>query len=93
MFLHDHDCDGEDCGSSFSLYRHIDQPRVDRTKLDCEKNFLNTVTKRTSQVRCLNEQRLGSSLGVFRPWELRLQQLAQPLQSNEDDTELLVHVP
>ncbi len=27
---HDHDCADEDCGAAYSLYKHIDMPRVRR---------------------------------------------------------------
>lgn len=26
--MHDHDCDGSDCGAMYSLYKHIDLDRV-----------------------------------------------------------------
>lgn len=45
------------------------------------------------QLRCLNEQQAGSVVRVFKPWEQRLQPTAEPLRSNDDDPELLVHVP
>ena len=47
-----------------------------------------------SQVRCLNEQEEGSAKRVFKPWETRVQPTQpQPLRSNEDEPELLIHVP
>ena len=30
---HDHDCADEDCGAAYSLYKHIDMPRVRRGAL------------------------------------------------------------
>ena len=45
------------------------------------------------QVRCLNEAAAGSAKGVFRPWGERLDFSRLPLASNEDDEELLIHVP
>ncbi|KAG1670383.1 hypothetical protein FOA52_000143 [Chlamydomonas sp. UWO 241] len=68
---HDHDCEASDCGPAFSLYKHIDLPRV----------------------RCLNEQDPGSAARVFKPWEQRSEPTVNPLRSNEDDPELLIHVP
>lgn len=45
------------------------------------------------QVRCLNEATPGSCRGVLKPWEQRLQPTQPPLCSNEDDPELLLHIP
>jgi hypothetical protein len=45
------------------------------------------------QVRCLNEEGDGAAKNVFRPWAERTQPLSQPLRSDPDDPELLVHVP
>lgn len=45
------------------------------------------------QVRCLNEATESSAKGVFRPWGERLDFSGPPLASNEDDEELLIHVP
>jgi hypothetical protein len=45
-----------------------------------------------SNIRCLNEQLDGSCKNVFRPWSERLSPVSTPLRSNEDDTELLIHV-
>jgi len=45
------------------------------------------------QIIALNEAQAGSVRNVFRPWAERLD-LSQPtLDSNEDDAELLIHVP
>lgn len=45
------------------------------------------------QVRCLNEQEPGSAARVFKPWDKRMEPTENPLRSNEDDSELLIHVP
>ncbi|BDA48813.1 PITH domain-containing protein 1 [Coccomyxa sp. Obi] len=46
-----------------------------------------------SNIAALNEARAGSVRSVFRPWAERLD-LSQPtLDSNDDDPELLIHVP
>ena len=45
------------------------------------------------QVYALNEATAGSACGVFRPWEDRLNFSAPALISNDDDPELLIHVP
>lgn len=45
------------------------------------------------QVRCLNEATAGSVLSAFRPWHQRLEVPPSPLKSNDDDPELLIHVP
>ncbi|GAX83831.1 hypothetical protein CEUSTIGMA_g11255.t1 [Chlamydomonas eustigma] len=68
---HDHDCSAADCGPAFSLYKHIDMPRVS----------------------CLNEAEAGTVVNIFKPWDQRLQPTVRPLCSNEDDPELLIHVP
>ncbi|GFR49844.1 hypothetical protein Agub_g11741 [Astrephomene gubernaculifera] len=51
----------------------------------------------TDQVRCLNEQVVGSCRTVLRPWSDRLQPppAPGPLRSNPDDEEqeLLLHIP
>ena len=47
----------------------------------------------SSQVRCLNEATPDSCKGVFRPWSQRLQPPTTVLSSNDDDAELLIHVP
>eukprot|EP01113_Clastostelium_recurvatum_P045257 TRINITY_DN7753_c0_g1_i2.p1 TRINITY_DN7753_c0_g1~~TRINITY_DN7753_c0_g1_i2.p1 ORF type:complete len:214 (+),score=51.79 TRINITY_DN7753_c0_g1_i2:35-643(+) len=44
------------------------------------------------QVRALNERVVGSVRNVFRPWEDRLDR-TRFMDSNEDDPELLVHIP
>ncbi|KAK9815492.1 hypothetical protein WJX72_004575 [[Myrmecia] bisecta] len=44
-------------------------------------------------VRCLNEAESGSVRNVFRAWEQRLDTSLPPLVSNEDDGELLIHIP
>ena len=45
------------------------------------------------QVWALNEAHAGSVKGVFRPWAERLDMSLPTLDSNEDDPELLIHVP
>ena len=45
-----------------------------------------------AQVRCLNEEAEGSCRHVFKPWHERLQ-VGPALRSDEDDPELLLHVP
>jgi hypothetical protein len=48
---------------------------------------------RLLQIAALNEAQAGSVRNVFRPWAERLD-LSQPtLDSNDDDPELLIHVP
>ena len=42
---------------------------------------------------CLNEAVAGSAKNVFRSWSQRLQDLDVPLDSNEDDAELLITIP
>ncbi|RMZ56541.1 hypothetical protein APUTEX25_001388 [Auxenochlorella protothecoides] len=75
---HDHDCEEEDCSTSYSLYKNIDTPRV---ALD------------SPQVRCLNELEEGSCQAVFKPWHARLDSSGPNLRSQEDDPELLLYVP
>lgn len=45
------------------------------------------------QVTCLNESEPGAARRVFRPWGERLDMSVRPLESNDDDPELLIHVP
>lgn len=45
------------------------------------------------QVRCLNEATEGSAQNVFRAWDKRLEAPETPLESNDGDPELLLHVP
>ncbi|CAI5506567.1 unnamed protein product [Closterium sp. Naga37s-1] len=45
------------------------------------------------QVRTLNEAVEGSAEGVFRSWEDRMTFPSQPLDSNEDDPELILFIP
>ncbi|KAL3135375.1 hypothetical protein ABBQ32_007563 [Trebouxia sp. C0010 RCD-2024] len=45
------------------------------------------------RVACLNEANAGSAKHVFRSWAERLQDPAVPLDSNEDDAELLITIP
>ena len=46
-----------------------------------------------TQVRCLNEASEGLCKTVFRPWEQRLDARGPFLRSDDDDPELLLHVP
>ena len=46
-----------------------------------------------AQVACLNEATAGSAKHVFRAWGERLQDPAIPLDSNEEDPELLITIP
>ncbi len=41
----------------------------------------------------LNEAQAGSVRGIFRPWGERLDMSLPTLDSNDDDPELLIHVP
>ena len=41
----------------------------------------------------MNALEEGSAINVFRSWDRRLERPTRPLASNEDDPELLVHVP
>lgn len=45
------------------------------------------------QVWALNEAQAGSVRGIFRPWADRLDMSLPTLDSNDDDPELLIHVP
>lgn len=45
------------------------------------------------QLVALNEAEGGSVRGVFRPWSQRLDLTLPTLDSNDDDPELLIHVP
>lgn len=45
------------------------------------------------QVRCLNEAVASSCQRVFKPWEKRLDANGPALMSDDDDPELLLHVP
>lgn len=46
-----------------------------------------------SSIWALNEATVGSARGVFREWQDRLDFDAPPLVSNDEDPELLIHVP
>ena len=54
---------------------------------------LKDVAHAAAQVRCLNEATENSAQGVFRAWNERLDPPDVPLESNEDDPELLLHIP
>lgn len=45
------------------------------------------------QVTCLNEAVDGSCKNVFKPWAERTTPTAIPLRSDDDDPELLLHIP
>lgn len=45
-----------------------------------------------SRTSCLNERESGSCKNIFRPWSQRLERIACPLESEDDDPELLLHV-
>lgn len=45
------------------------------------------------QVWALNEAQAGSVHDIFRPWGDRLDMSLPTLDSNDDDPELLIHVP
>ena len=45
------------------------------------------------QVWALNEAQVGSVRSIFRPWAERLDISLPTLDSNDDDPELLIHVP
>lgn len=45
------------------------------------------------QIRCLNEDVDGSCKNVFKAWAQRTQATDNPLRSDPDDAELLLHIP
>ncbi|MEW5307164.1 MAG: hypothetical protein WDW38_002231 [Sanguina aurantia] len=45
------------------------------------------------KVRCLNASEEGTCRNVLRPWHDRLLRIAEPLRSNEGDSDLLLHIP
>ena len=62
---------------------------------DCEEEDCSghwTLYKYINMISCLNEREPGSCQNVCRPWETRLEEIPCPLESEEDDPELLVHV-
>ncbi|KAL2940215.1 PITH domain-containing protein 1 [Bienertia sinuspersici] len=93
--LHEHSCEDHDCSSNWSLYKHIDLPKV----------FFNF------SVSALNEAVAGSAKSVFRSWEQRLNSAGVStnsiflyqfltltarlafLESNDGDPELIVFIP
>jgi hypothetical protein len=95
---HDHDCEAAECGPAYSLYKHIDLPHVrppPRRAAVCSP--LPTPRAHPApaphQVTCLNEDVDGSCRNVFKPWAQRTSPTEAPLRSNEDDPELLIHIP
>ena len=49
--------------------------------------------KQIAQVSALNEAVQGSAVRVLRPWQQRLEPPLPVLDSNDDDPELLIHIP
>lgn len=47
----------------------------------------------SARVRALNATDSGQTPDIFRAWSRRLEPPSHPLSSNEDDPELIVHVP
>ncbi len=104
---HDHDCEEADCGPAWSLHDHVDTPRVctmhqqwllmsvDGWKGDLSGDLSQHLPPplHATQVTCLNEAEAGSVRSMFRPWAHRTQDPERPLQSNEDDPELLITIP
>ena len=104
---HDHDCEEADCGPAWSLHDHVDIPRVCAVyqqlllkplhgrKGDVSGNLSQQThpPSDVAQVTCLNEADAGSVHSMFRPWAQRTQDPERPLQSNEDDPELLITIP
>ena len=101
---HDHDCEASDCGSAWSLHKHVDLARVSTHSAlgigrSCVCAYLHgSPTKEsaaltTHQVRCLNEAVDGSAKAVFKTWDKRLDFGPRPLRSNDEDPELLIHIP
>lgn len=70
---------------------NVVRPPLERTEQVKVFSFCKWVLK--LQVRCLNEAVEGSARGVFRAWDQRLDDTGNPLESNEDDPELLLHIP
>lgn len=65
---------------------------------DCEDNDCGTAWSlhthiNLQTVRCLNEAVENSAREIFRPWAKRLDPSEHCLQSNDDDPELLLHIP
>lgn len=44
-------------------------------------------------IRALNAEDAAAAKNVFKPWHERTQPTAIPLRSQEDDPELLIHIP
>ncbi|GJM94149.1 hypothetical protein PR202_ga10766 [Eleusine coracana subsp. coracana] len=87
--LHDHSCEDHNCAADWSLYNHIDIPKV--TCLSPRRRL--TPLFPCTQVVALNESVPGSVKSVFKPWEQRLDTSGGFLESNEGDPELLVFIP
>ena len=46
-----------------------------------------------TQISVLNASNPDCLKNVFRPWDQRLARDVEPLHSDEDDPELLIHIP
>ncbi|CAI7745570.1 unnamed protein product [Closterium sp. NIES-53] len=60
---------------------------------DCGAGFSLYKNVDLPKIRALNEAVEGSAEGVFRSWEDRMTFPSQPLDSNEDDPELILFIP
>ncbi|CAI5494121.1 unnamed protein product [Closterium sp. Naga37s-1] len=60
---------------------------------DCGAGFSLYKNVDLPKVRALNEAVEGSAEGVFRSWEDRMTFPSQPMDSNEDDPELILFIP
>lgn len=60
---------------------------------DCSKSWSLYKHIDIQKVRCLNEAVASSCQRVFKPWEKRLDANGPALMSDDDDPELLLHVP
>ncbi|KAF2602587.1 hypothetical protein F2Q70_00027906 [Brassica cretica] len=95
---HDHNCEDHECSSDWSLYKHIDLPKVSALN-ESVSGSVKSVFKaweqrlHSSGVSALNESVSGSVKSVFKAWEQRLHSSGEHLESNEGDPELLVFVP
>lgn len=105
---HNHDCEEADCGPAYSLYKHIDLHKVrsGHPQTSAAPQCSAQCTTHTplthphlwrhpahTQIRCLNEDVDGSCKNVFKSWSQRTEPTEQPLRSDPDDCELLLHIP
>ncbi|WVZ70050.1 hypothetical protein U9M48_018752 [Paspalum notatum var. saurae] len=88
--LHDHSCEDHNCAADWSLYNHIDVPKVRSLSLRHPSHPFSSVAR---SVVALNESVPGSVKSVFKPWERRLDTSGGFLESNEGDPELLIFIP